>query len=196
MSLLQYLDRLRENHCLQYFIAFSNQESEVAQLCPTLCDPMDCSLSVSSIHGIFQARILEWVTISFSRRSSQPRDCTWVSHIVGRWFTIWATRNQEFLTNKLESTDQLEALYSRRYAVLCCWTYLPYKTCCFLSFPLERNPISDAISLAVHHHQSTQILTSVISNPLPYFPPPNHLKSFSKWKLSLHCKVFRTLNIM
>ena len=48
-------------------------ESEVAQLCPTLCDPMDCSLSGSSVHGIFQARVLEWVAISFSRGSFQPR---------------------------------------------------------------------------------------------------------------------------
>ena len=66
-------------------------ESEVTQLCPTLCDPMDCSLSGSSIHGIFQARILEWVAISFSRGSSQPSDRTWVSHTVARSFTIWAT---------------------------------------------------------------------------------------------------------
>ena len=57
-----------------------------------LCDPMDCSLPGSSIHGIFQARILEWVDISFSRRSSPPRDWTRVSNIVGRCFTIWATR--------------------------------------------------------------------------------------------------------
>ena len=42
-------------------------ESEVAQLCLTLCDPMDCSLAGSSIHGIFQARVLEWVAIAFSR---------------------------------------------------------------------------------------------------------------------------------
>ena len=49
-------------------------ESEAAQLCPTLCDPMDSSLLGSFIHGIFQARILEWVAISFSRRSSSPRD--------------------------------------------------------------------------------------------------------------------------
>ena len=41
-------------------------ESEVAQLCPTLRDPMDCSLPGSSIHGIFQARVLEWVAIAFS----------------------------------------------------------------------------------------------------------------------------------
>ena len=67
-------------------------ESEVPQSCPTLCDPMDSSLQGSSILGIFQARILEWVAISFSRRPSRPRDWTWVSHIVGRCFTIRATR--------------------------------------------------------------------------------------------------------
>jgi len=49
-------------------------ETEVAQSCPTLCEPMDCSLRGSSIHGISQARILEWVAVSFSRESSQPRD--------------------------------------------------------------------------------------------------------------------------
>ena len=66
-------------------------ESEVAQLCPTLCDPVDCSLPGSSIHGILQARILEWVTISFSRGSSQPRDQTWVSRIGGRCFNLWTS---------------------------------------------------------------------------------------------------------
>ena len=67
-------------------------ESEVAQSCPILCDPMDCSLPGSSVHGIFKARVLEWVAISFSRGSSQPRDQTQVSWVVGRRFTIWATR--------------------------------------------------------------------------------------------------------
>ena len=66
--------------------------SKVAQSCLTLCDPVDCSLPGSSIHGIFQARVLEWVAISFSRGSSPPRDWTWVSYIVGRHFTLWATR--------------------------------------------------------------------------------------------------------
>ena len=60
----------------------------------TLCDPMDCSLSGSSVHGIFQARVLEWVATSFSRGSSWPRDQTLVSHIVGGCFTIWATREE------------------------------------------------------------------------------------------------------
>ena len=61
------------------------------QSCPTLCNPMDCSLPGSSIHGILQARILECVAIVFSRGSSQARDRTWVSFTAGRFFTIWAT---------------------------------------------------------------------------------------------------------
>ena len=68
-------------------------ESEVAQSCPALCDPMDCSLPGSSLHGIFQARVLEWVAISFSRGSSQSKDRTRVSCIPGRCFNLWATRS-------------------------------------------------------------------------------------------------------
>ena len=60
----------------------------VAQLCPTLCDPMDCSPPGSSIHGIFQARILEWIAMPFSRGSSQPRVRTLTSYI------IWETHRQ------------------------------------------------------------------------------------------------------
>ena len=59
----------------------------IAQSCPALHDPMNCSSPSSSIHGILQARILEWVAIPFSRESSQPRDPTWVSCIAGRFFT-------------------------------------------------------------------------------------------------------------
>ena len=62
--------------------------SKLLQLCPTLCDLMDCSLPGSSVHGIFQARVLEWVAISFSTGSSRLRDRTWVSHIAGRHFTV------------------------------------------------------------------------------------------------------------
>ena len=72
------------------------KESEVAQSCPTLCDPMDCSLSGSSIQGIFQARVLEWIAISFSRGSSQPRNRTRVSCIAGTFFTDWATCMHNF----------------------------------------------------------------------------------------------------
>ena len=66
-------------------------EGEVAQSCPTFFDPMDCSLPGSSVHGIFQARMLEWIAISFSRGSSQPRNRTGVYRIAGRRFTVWAT---------------------------------------------------------------------------------------------------------
>ena len=56
----------------------------VVQLCLTLCDPMDCSLPGSSVHGILQARILQWVALPFSRGFSQPRDQTQVSCICRR----------------------------------------------------------------------------------------------------------------
>jgi len=64
-----------------------HSEVKVAQLCPTLCDPMDYT-----VHGILQARILEWIASPFSRGSSQPRDLTQVSHIAGGFLTSWATR--------------------------------------------------------------------------------------------------------
>ena len=60
----------------------------VTQLCPTLCNPMDCSPSGSPVREILQARILEWFDISFSRGTSQPRDQTWVSHILSIFFTL------------------------------------------------------------------------------------------------------------
>jgi len=69
-------------------MVYKESESEVAQSCPTLCDPMDCSLPGFSVHGIFQAIVLEWIAISFSSGSSQPRDGTQVSHIVDRRFTV------------------------------------------------------------------------------------------------------------
>ena len=61
---------------------------KAAQSYLTLCDPVDCSPPVSSVHGILQARILEWVAIPFSRGSSQPRDRTQVSRIAGGFFTV------------------------------------------------------------------------------------------------------------
>ena len=67
-------------------------ESEATQSCPALFEPMNCSLRGSSIPGIFQARVLEWLATSFSRGSPQPRDWTQVSHIAGRHFTVWATK--------------------------------------------------------------------------------------------------------
>ena len=63
----------------------------VAQSCPTFCDPIDCSPPGSSIHGILQARMQEWVATPFSRRSSWPRDWTQVSHTASGFFNDWAT---------------------------------------------------------------------------------------------------------
>ena len=80
-------------HFLLQCIRVKN-ESEVTQSCPTPSDPMDCSPPGSSIHGSFQARVLEWVAISFSRGSFWPRDRIQVSCIEGRRFTLWATRER------------------------------------------------------------------------------------------------------
>ena len=72
------------------------KESEVSHV-RFFCDTMDCSLPGSSIHGIFQARILEWVAISLSRGSSQTKDRTQVSHVAGRFFNSWTTREAQLL---------------------------------------------------------------------------------------------------
>ena len=64
----------------------------VTQWCPTLCNPMHCSPPGSSVRGILQTRILEWVVISSSRGSSWSRVWTMVSYIVDRFFIVWATR--------------------------------------------------------------------------------------------------------
>ena len=59
----------------------------VAQSCPTLCNPMDCSLPVFSVQGIHQERTLKWTAIPFSGGSYQPRYRTWVSYTEGKLFT-------------------------------------------------------------------------------------------------------------
>ena len=74
--------------CSRVLIPSYPELAVVSQLCLTLRDSMDCSLPGSSVHGILQARILEWAAISFPRGSSQARNRTQVSCIVGRLFTI------------------------------------------------------------------------------------------------------------
>ena len=99
----RFLFKLQLCSCWTYRLqqALNNQPSAtgravcvlVAQLCPSLCNPMDCSLPGSSVHGILQARILEWFAISFSRGSSGPRNQTHiscVSCITGGVFILWA----------------------------------------------------------------------------------------------------------
>ena len=92
---------LRDFHCKYERETFSlktqNLKSTIVAVellsCLTLCDPMDYSLPGFSLLGIFQARILEWVAISFSKGFSWPRDGSRVSCIAGRFFTIWAKKS-------------------------------------------------------------------------------------------------------
>ena len=64
----------------------------VTQSCPTLCGSIDCSSAGSSVHGILQVRVLEWIAVPFSGGSYPPRKWTRVSHITDRFFAIWVTR--------------------------------------------------------------------------------------------------------
>ena len=81
----------------------------VTQSCPTLGDPWTVSPPGSSVHGILQARILEWVTIPFSRRSFPPKDRTWVSCIAGRFFTIWVTSIGSYIKKLGSQTPELSS---------------------------------------------------------------------------------------
>ena len=102
VSLIKHpLTRPRAEHIYtNYFISSSQQPYRavcmlVTQLCPTVCDPMDYSLPGSSVYGILQARILEWIAILFSRGSSRPRDGTCLLpllHLAGEFFTTSAAR--------------------------------------------------------------------------------------------------------
>ena len=95
-----------------YFNSHSRHRVKVAQLCPTLCEPMNCT-----VHGILQARILEWVAVSFSWGSSQPRGQTQVSHILGEFFTIWATRHKRGGQNG--NSKQLSIYLMTLYLIHC-----------------------------------------------------------------------------
>ena len=92
--------------------------SEVTQLCPSLCNPLDCNLPGSSVHGVFQAGVQEWVAISFSRGSFQSRDWTWVSCIAGRLFTVWSSREA---WNKAPNLS--EPSFSHLWNIIACLSY-------------------------------------------------------------------------
>ena len=81
-------------------------------------NPMDCSLPGSSVHGILQARILEWVAIPFSRASSQPKDWTQVSCISGRFSTVWESESPEkpYSSSNMEKRAQNQStLHNRKF---------------------------------------------------------------------------------
>ena len=88
-------------HFLAYVLTDPSYSVLVPPSCPTLYNAMDCSPPGSSVHGILQARILEWVAIPFSRGSSWPRDWTRVSCIAGGFFTVWAPREASYHQSSL-----------------------------------------------------------------------------------------------
>ena len=97
---------LSQKHFFCYFLV---NKMEVLVRRVWLCDPVDCSLPGSSVRGAFQARRLQCVAIPFSRGSSRPRDWTWVSCFVDRFFTIWAAR-EAFLSFPQRTAHEIEEL--------------------------------------------------------------------------------------
>ena len=96
------------------------KKSEVKSLSrvPLFLTPMDCSAPGSCIHGIFQARVLEWVAISYSRISSWPRYQIRVSHIAGRCFTIWATKRKTSTSALLITPKPLTVWITTNWKIL------------------------------------------------------------------------------
>ena len=101
-----------------------------AQLGLTLCDPVDCSLIGSSVHGILQAKILEWVAIASSRAPSQPRDWAWVSYVscTGRWTLYhWATWEATKVTGILKGILCYFVIVLVLYIYIYIHTYIKFK---------------------------------------------------------------------
>ena len=122
--------------------------SEVAQLCLTLCDPVDCSLSGSSFYGIFKARVLEWIAISFSRGSSWPRNRNRVSCIAGRRFTVWASLS--IVAQNWVNATQPKIRFCLILHVMGHWfseviIHLDKISCAFVFFPLFLFPVYHGI---------------------------------------------------
>ena len=105
------LDSSYSFESLKYTKEINSSISVVAQLCLTLCDPMECSPPGSSVHGILQARILEWVAIPFCRGSSPLRNWIQVSHIAGRFFTPWATQEAQQIASFESESESLSVLF-------------------------------------------------------------------------------------
>ena len=143
-----------------YIIAFSLSEvSEVTQSCPTLCDPVDCSLQGASLHGILRARVLEWVAISFSRGSSRPRDQTRVSRIAGaRDYCIFLS------TWKLISCHQVRTVHYIQFSTVA-------QSCSTLCVPM--NPSTPGLPVyhqlpeftQTHVHQVSDAIIKVAKRP-------------------------------
>ena len=109
----------------QWFVYTCMLSCSVTQSCLTLCNSMDYSPLGSSVHRSFQARILEWVAIPFSRGSSWPRDQTRVSCIAGRFFTTWATGEAKSTTLHCQLSSVTQLCLTHRDPMECSTPGLP-----------------------------------------------------------------------
>ena len=127
---------------------------------PTLCNPMDYSPPASSVHGILQARILEWVVISFSRGPSWPRDWTWVSHVPGRIISLLVYRNAMDMCTLILKPATLQysfiisnSFFGGIFMVFLYKNYVIHINASFTSFPTQMTFISfsclDALSRCI-----------------------------------------------
>ena len=107
--------------------------SSIARLCPTHCNPMDCSLPGSSVHGIFQDRTLEWIAFSFSRGSSQPSNQTQASRIAGGFSASWATREAQ----SPQITTQIRDANHNQWHTYCFFQSLSWRCRLILSLSTE-----------------------------------------------------------
>ena len=122
LSVFKWIGKLSSKNQVQVRLELVQISDDMADsfecyVTPVVSDslqPMDCSLPDSSVHGIFQARILEWVAISSSRGSSQPGDWTQVSCIAGRFFTIWGTRKAITVTKYFQNGNLYNVISSRK----------------------------------------------------------------------------------
>ena len=122
---------------------YIHEEVKAAWSCLTLCDSMDCSLPSSYVHGILQARTLNWVAISFSGGSPQSRDRTWVSCIAGRFFTNWTTREAQ-LSSYPHVFPKTPCIHSHVLFFFFFWTWClcakSFQSCLTLCETMDHSP--------------------------------------------------------
>ena len=130
---------------------------QLLRSCPLLCDPMDCSPPGSSVHGIFQTRILEWVAISFSRQSSQPRDQTHISSLTspalaGFFITQFSQFSSSVVSDSFATprTVARQASLSMGFSRQEYWSGLP--------FPSPGNPPDSGIGSNPHFRGCKRLL--------------------------------------
>ena len=164
----------------------------VTQLCLTLCHPKDCNPPGSSVHGILQARILEWVALHFSRGSSPPRDWTCVSCIASRFYTIWATKEAQsysYSMPKFMETWIFKTLVSFTFHCpifpalflkpphldfhYCLSTFSMHKHACYINHLIFCMPATPSFLLSSFGRYIIFKILTVSSTTELYFPPPD-----------------------